>query len=172
MNSKVGQEILENVKDVVAEGMRKDIEESVQEAGEVDGRKVQLESYGKPKIVNTTIQVPVVVATILEQYDLEQMAQKVDQAWLDRQKNALLQMLVLRQNPTDPYTGRRRGAQMYFDTEKFELEYLEGNVIRLTTTVICDLEPLLNTLSGLRWDMSNCIRDLAGRKRGPAGKLA
>ena len=167
MKSKVGQEILESVKDIVAEGVRQDIEEAVSEA---DG-KVQLESYGKPKIVGATIQIPLVVATVLEQYDLEQMAQKVDQTWLDRQKNALLQMLVLRQNPSDVFSGRRRGAQMYFDTEKFEIEYIEGNIIRLTTTVVCDLEPLLGTLTGLRYDLSNCIRELAGRKRGPAGKL-
>lgn len=163
----VGKEILENVKDVVAEEIRHDIEESVSEAA-----GVKLESYGTPKVNGQTVEVPVVVAAVLDEYDMERMKQKVDTKWLERMKPAILQRLVLKQNPGDPMYGRRRGSTIYFDTDQFKLEYLEGNIVRLTTTVVCDLSPMLDSLTGLRWDLKSCIRDLAGEKRGSAGKLA
>jgi len=162
MKGMLGQQILESTKDIVAADARVALEESVQEAG--DG-KTKLEEYGPPKVDGTSILIPVVVGTVMEEYELDQMKQKVDQKWLDRQKSAVLQRLVLRQNPTDPYYGRRSGYSMYFDPDNFTLEYLDGNIVRLRTTLVCDLDPLLSSVRGLRWDLSSVIRDLAGKNQ-------
>lgn len=166
-NQSIGQSILESVKEVVAAEVRRDIEESLDER---DG-KVQLESYGTPKVDGQTIRIPVVVGTVLEDYDLESMVDKVDQKWLDKKGAAILQRLVLAMNDPDPYMSRRRGATIYFETDQFKLEYLEGNIVRLSTTVVCDLRPLLGSVTNLRWEISRTIRELAGRKPNMGGEL-
>lgn len=158
----IGEAILETVSDVVAAS----VAESLSEV-EVGGKKVQLEQFGKPKIQDETLRMPVVIGTIFEEYDLERM-EKVDQKWLDKNKNMVLQKLVLRMNPSDPYGPRRRTGNIYFDAGDFKLEYLAGNIVRMSGTVICDMSPMLRDIKELRWSLGNCISDIA-RKPRPGG---
>jgi hypothetical protein len=165
---KVGEAILESVGEVVVNGLSESLAEV-----EIGGKKVQLEQFGKPKIQDSTLRIPVVIGTIFEDYDLERM-EKVDQAWLDKNKNMVLQKLVLRLNTSDnPYGGRMRGASIYFDAGDFKLEFLAGNIVRMTSTVICDLTSMLREVQELRWNLGSCISDIARKPRpGNGVKLA
>lgn len=152
----------ESILDAMKEGVHETLSESTQEVIEVDGKKVQMEQFGDPTVKGDTIRIPVVVAAVFDDYDAEIM-EPIDQAWIDKSRDMLLQRLVLRLNPSDPYHGRRRMGNIFFDTENFKVEYLAGNIVRLTGTIICDMSDLLGSIRELRYDLGYTLREMARR---------
>lgn len=158
MDEEVGQSIL----DSIGEGLGLCLAEAMEEPRAMNTSSV-MESYGPPKVnKNETISVPVIVATVVEREDNSANGyEKIDQAFLDRNVNLLLQKLVLRMNPGDerPYSFRQ--GLIFFDQDNFKLEYVEGGVVKLTTTLICDLRPVLNQVRDMRWSLEDTIWGVA-----------
>jgi len=124
---------------------------------------IKTEEFGTPVADGDTIRIPVVVASVYETFS-EENPKMPDQAFLDRNRDALLQRLVVKLNS-------RSGAgpdyyyevpKVYFEGNTFKMEWLEGNVLRLKATVIVDLRGILDSVRGLRWRMSDAVRDLVG----------
>ena len=155
----------EAIMDSVGAGVSRMLDESMNELAVANTTPggVKLESYGPPKVKNETIRIPVVVATVMEMIGDDANYQKVDQAFLDKNANLILQKLVLKLNPSsDDYgMGRRRGGMIFFDPDNFKMEFIEGGVVKLTTTLVCDLRPIISEMRGLRYKMENCLYDIA-----------
>jgi len=123
---------------------------------------IKTEEFGTPVADGDTIRIPVVVASVYETFS-EENPKMPDQAFLDRNRDALLQRLVVKMNsgsgrPIDYYDA----PKVYFEGNTFKMEWLEGNVLRLKATVIVDLRGILDSVRGLRWRMSDAVRDLVG----------
>lgn len=121
---------------------------------------IKTEEFGTPVADGDTIKVPVVVASVYETYS-DENPKMPDQALLDRNRDAILQRLVIKLNSRsgtglDYYSA----PQVYFEGNTFKVEWLEGNVLRMKATVIVDLRGILDGVRGLRWKMSDVVRDL------------
>ena len=152
----IGEAIMESV----SEGVERILDESMNEiamAKEI-APGVKMESYGTPKIKGDTIRIPVVVACVIETDDAGNY-EKIDQAFLDKNRDLVLQKLVLQMNPLNNNGyGRGYGGMIFFDPENFKMEFVEGGVVKLTTIIVCDLSPIISEMRGLRWKLENCIR--------------
>jgi hypothetical protein len=161
MSDKIGESIMESVGDGIVRMLDESMTEM--EAMKTDSG-LQVESYGTPKVKNETILIPVVVAVVVDGTDRPTSGdlQKIDQAFIDKNMNLILQKLVLTLNPGDDYgMGRRRGGMIFFDPDNFKMEYIEGGVVKLTTTLVCDLRPVISEMRGLRWKLENCLYGIA-----------
>jgi len=168
MDTKVGQSILDSIGSGLstALGGGRPLSESMGPVAMEKGTTTVMESYGAPKVnKNETISIPVVVATVVEPDGMSRDGnyEKIDQAFLDRNQNLILQKLVLGLNPRGDdsfYVGRGQGS-IFFDQTNFKLEYIEGGIVKLTTTLICDLRPMLSQVRGMRYRLESTIWGVA-----------
>jgi hypothetical protein len=126
----------------------------------VAGKAVKTEEFGTPVADGDTIKVPVVIASVYEMGS-DTKGPKLDQAFVDKNRDAILQRLVVRMNRGngDPYATYRTPV-IYFDSGNFKLEYLEGNVLRLRTTIIIDFRDTLENVRSMKWRMSDAVWEL------------
>lgn len=164
----IGKGIIEAVKETL-----KPTPKSLNEAaGEilVNGKPVQTEEFGTPVTEGDTIKIPVVVAVIYDEYGLEgaNKPPQPDQAWLDKNRDAILQRLVVKMNDSfyGSY-GSRSQVVTYFDTGNFKMEWLEGGIIRLKTTIVLDLRDALRGIRDLRWRLNGSVYDLLNGGQSP-----
>ena len=157
----IGKVIIEAVKETL-KPTPKPLNEA---AGEilVNGKPIQTEEFGTPVTEGDTIKIPVVIAVVYDEYrDMnDKTLPRPDQAWLDKNRDAILQRLVVKMN--DSYYGSygsRSPVVTYFDTGDFKMEWLEGGIIRLRTTIVLDLRDALRGIRDLRWRLNSSVYDL------------